>query len=83
MLNVKNRSKEIAAIIVEKMTNGDNQGVVHLSQINDHQPLTTRERVDTSDLVHQETGVKVGLSFGENSLASITAHGYVYSWETI
>lgn len=83
MLNVKNRSKEVAHLIVEKMKLGDNQGTFNLSQLKDHQALTSRERMDTSSLVEVETGVKIGLSVGENSLASVSAHGYHYSWETI
>lgn len=76
-LQVKNRYKEVAEKIVEQMKRGENQGSFALHH--DPQPLTTRERYDAADEVHNQTGVKVGLS-------SVYHHGNQigeYSWETI
>lgn len=78
MFNVKNRSKDAAALIIADMGKGENQGLFSIMKLGDVQPLTTRERYDTVSAVLEATGIKVGLSLDE----SRTVHPH-YTWETI
>lgn len=86
-MNVKNRSAVVASLIIAEMTKGENQGSFSLDVIGDRQPLTTRERYDTVQVVFDTTAIKVGLSV---NVVEDAAHSHgrchsvtTYQWETI